>query len=55
MIALKRLFNGTIDGANVYTHEVVRDAISQNAAAMIFAHNHRSGVAEPRHTDEQIT
>lgn len=51
----KRMFHGTIDGASVYPREVVREAISQNAAAIIFAHNHPSGVAEPGHADEQIT
>ena len=51
----KRIFHGTIDGASVYPREVVREAISQNAAAIIFAHNHPSGVAEPSHADEQIT
>jgi DNA repair protein RadC len=55
VIAFKRLFHGTIDGASVYPREVVREAISQNAAAIIFAHNHPSGVAEPSHADEQIT
>ncbi len=49
------MFQGTIDGASVYPRELVREAISQNAAAIIFAHNHPSGVAEPSHADEQIT
>ena len=49
------MFNGTIDGASVYPREVVRAAINHNAAAVIFAHNHPSGVAEPSHADEQIT
>ena len=55
VIEFKRMFHGTIDGASVYPREVVREAISQNAAAIIFAHNHPSGVAEPSHADEQIT
>ena len=55
MIEFQRMFHGTIDGASVYPREVVREAISQNAAAIIFAHNHPSGVAEPSHADEQIT
>ena len=49
------LLNGTIDGASVYPREVVREALNHNAAAVIFAHNHPSGVAEPSHADEQIT
>lgn len=55
VIEFKRLFFGTIDGASVYPREVVREALSQNAAAVIFAHNHPSGVAEPSRADEQIT
>jgi DNA repair protein RadC len=55
VIEFARMFHGTIDGASVYPREVVREAISQNAAAIIFAHNHPSGVAEPSHADEQIT
>ena len=55
VIEFKRLFNGTIDGASVYPRVVVREALNQNAAAVIFAHNHPSGVAEPSNADEQIT
>lgn len=55
VISFDRLFNGTIDGASVYPREVVRAAIKHNAAAVIFAHNHPSGVAEPSQADEQIT
>ena len=55
VISFDRMFNGTIDGASVYPREVVRAAINHNAAAVIFAHNHPSGVAEPSHADEQIT
>jgi DNA repair protein RadC len=49
------MFYGTIDGASVYPREVVRRAIDNNAAAVIFAHNHPSGVAEPSSADRQIT
>ncbi len=55
VIAYKELFRGTIDGASVYTREVVKEALAYNAAAMIVAHNHPSGVAEPSHADERIT
>jgi DNA repair protein RadC len=49
------LFNGTIDGASVYPREVVKAVLAQNAAAVIFAHNHPSGVAEPSRADHAIT
>jgi DNA repair protein RadC len=55
VIAFEELFFGTIDGASVHPREVVRRALSHNAAAVIFAHNHPSGVAEPSRADEQIT
>src|SRR5699024_4479251 len=47
VIAFEELFRGTIDGAAVYPREVVKLALARNAAAVIFAHNHPSGVAEP--------
>ncbi len=49
------LFRGTIDGAAVYPREVVRQALEHNAAAVIFAHNHPSGVAEPSQADISLT
>ncbi|MDX1454702.1 MAG: DNA repair protein RadC [Gammaproteobacteria bacterium] len=49
------LFRGTIDGASVYPREVVKEALARGAAAVIFAHNHPSGVAEPSAADRQIT
>lgn len=49
------MFRGTIDGTSVYPREVVKEALSVNAAAVILAHNHPSGVAEPSQADEQIT
>lgn len=55
IVSFDKMFNGTIDGASVYPREVVRSAINHNAAAVIFAHNHPSGVAEPSHADEVIT
>ncbi len=49
------LFEGTIDAASVYPREVVKRALYHNAAALILAHNHPSGVAEPSHSDRRIT
>lgn len=49
------LFRGTIDGASVYPREVVKVVLAHNAAAVIFAHNHPSGVAEPSPADRSIT
>ena len=55
VIGFEELFTGTIDGASVHPREVVRRALHHNAAALIFAHNHPSGVAEPSQADRQIT
>lgn len=55
VIAFEELFHGTIDGASVHPREVVRRGLAHNAAAIIFAHNHPSGVAEPSRADEAIT
>jgi len=55
VIEYEELFRGTIDGASVHPREVVRAALKHNAAAMIFAHNHPSGVAEPSQSDLRIT
>ncbi len=55
LITYEELFHGSIDGASVYPREVVKRALSHNAAAVIFAHNHPSGVAEPSASDERIT
>ena len=49
------MFRGTIDGASVYPREVVKKALSHNAAAVIFAHNHPSGNPEPSEADKNIT
>ncbi len=55
VIQYRELFRGTIDGAAVYPREVVRHALEDNAAAVIFAHNHPSGVAEPSDADVALT
>lgn len=55
LLAYKELFYGTIDGASVYPREVVKQALAQNAAAVILAHNHPSGVAEPSQSDLRLT
>jgi DNA repair protein RadC len=55
LIAFDELFRGTLDGATVHTREVVREVLLHNASAVIFAHNHPSGVAEPSHADELVT
>ena len=55
MIKFEELFTGTIDGASVHPREVVKRALHHNAAALIFAHNHPSGVAEPSQADRNIT
>ncbi|MGD8841213.1 MAG: DNA repair protein RadC, partial [Gammaproteobacteria bacterium] len=55
VIALRELFRGTIDGASVYPREVVKQALRDNAAAVILAHNHPSGVSEPSQADIRIT
>ena len=55
VIKFEEMFQGTIDGANVYPREVVKKALHHNAAAVILAHNHPSGVAEPSQSDERIT
>tara|TARA_Y100000034_G_scaffold66775_1_gene80573 strand:- start:4337 stop:5011 length:675 start_codon:yes stop_codon:yes gene_type:complete len=49
------LFNGTINAASVYPREVVKAALKHNAASLIFAHNHPSGIAEPSEADKLIT
>lgn len=55
LIRFEELFRGTIDGASVHPREVARRALRRNAAALILAHNHPSGVAEPSQADEIIT
>ena len=55
LMAFEELFRGTIDGASVHPREVVRRALAHNAAALILAHNHPSGIAEPSAADTRIT
>jgi DNA repair protein RadC len=55
IIDCQKLFTGTVDGASIHPREVVRAALSVNACAAIFAHNHPSGVAEPSTADRAIT
>ena len=55
MIAFETLFRGTIDGTTVYPRAVIKRAIEHNCAAVIFAHNHPSGMADPSEADRAIT
>jgi DNA repair protein RadC len=55
VIATEELFRGTLTQTSVYPREVVKCALRHNCAAVIFAHNHPSGVAEPSHADELLT
>ena len=55
LISYEELFFGTIDGSTVHVREIVKLGLSLNAAAIICAHNHPSGVCEPSNADEMIT
>ncbi len=55
LLAFEELFRGTIDRAGVHPREVLRQTLAHNAAAVILAHNHPSGVLEPSQADELIT
>lgn len=55
LIRYQAHFFGSIDSASVYPRELVKAALEHNAAALILAHNHPSGVAEPSQSDRQIT
>ena len=55
VIAFDRAFHGTIDGTSVYPRVIVKRALEINSAAVIFAHQHPSGTAEPSQADERIT
>jgi DNA repair protein RadC len=55
LIAAHELFRGTLTQASVYPREVVKLALRQNAAAVILAHNHPSGIGEPSRADEMLT
>jgi len=55
LLGAEELFRGTLAQTSVYPREVVKSALAWNAAAMIFAHNHPSGIAEPSRADELLT
>jgi len=55
VIASEELFQGTLTQTSVFPREVVKCALKHNAAAIIFAHNHPSGVAEPSQADQVLT
>jgi DNA repair protein RadC len=55
LIHFEEMFRGTIDGASVHPREIVKAALQRNCAAIIIAHNHPSGIAEPSQADELIT
>lgn len=55
VIVFEELFRGTLDSASVYPREVLQRVLLHNAAAVIFAHNHPSGISEPSNADRQIT
>ena len=55
MIAIEELFRGTLTQTSVYPREIVKAALAANAAAVIFAHNHPSGAAQPSQADELLT
>jgi DNA repair protein RadC len=55
LIAFRKMYKGTINTAAVYPRELVKQVLEDNAAAVILAHNHPSGVAEPSQADIQIT
>ena len=55
LIECQEMFRGTLSQTSVYPREVVKAALRHNAAAVVFAHNHPSGVAEPSRADELLT
>lgn len=55
LIASEELFRGSLSQTSVYPREVVKKALAHNAAAVVFAHNHPSGVSEPSAADENLT
>ena len=55
VLASEEMFRGTLTQTSVYPREVVKTSLAHNAAAVIFAHNHPSGVAEPSYADEALT
>jgi DNA repair protein RadC len=55
VLAVDELFRGTLTQTSVYPREIVKESLRHNAAALIFAHNHPSGIAEPSRADEMLT
>lgn len=55
VISVEEMFRGTLTQTSVYPREIVKAALKANAAAVIFAHNHPSGVAQPSRADELLT
>lgn len=55
VLAFEEMFRGALDGASLHPREVVRAALKHNTAAVILAHNHPSGTAEPSAADRTIT
>lgn len=55
LIVAKELFRGTLTQTSVYPREIVKEALQENAAAVILAHNHPSGVATPSSADKTLT
>lgn len=55
LIACETLFTGTLGSVSVYPREIVKQALTHNAASLILAHNHPSGVAEPSRADRSLT
>lgn len=55
VIAIEEMFRGTLTQANVYPREVVKAALKHNAASVVFAHNHPSGVPDPSDADRHLT
>ena len=55
VIEIEEPFRGTLTQTSVYPREIVKAALARNAAAVIFAHNHPSGVAQPSQADELLT
>ncbi len=55
LISYDEMSRGTLDGASVYPREILKTALQHNAAAIIFAHNHPSGLSQPSEADKKIT
>lgn len=55
LIACETVFTGTLGSVSVYSREIVRQALAYNAASLILAHNHPSGMAEPSQADRSVT